>query len=215
MSNGLNKYLQAVAHELRGLEPEQRESELREMRGHLEAIVARLMEGGLSEEEAVEAACAQFGAARKVGRELEKAGAGREPWWRIVLAPLAGMACFAAFVNVQAPLFDALDKLLLPEPWYMAIAAPFHRAFCWATEWPTFLLIGAVTQLISPRWGVRLMLGLCAAMFIPQLPAVASMGGMEGVGMASVSLLVWVLGIRLGSRWASRLSQRRADAQRA
>ncbi len=60
MNNALDKYLQALATELRDLPPGQREENLREMRAHLEAITARLVEGGLGEEEATEAALAQL-----------------------------------------------------------------------------------------------------------------------------------------------------------
>ena len=55
MNKKLETYLQTLEGELGSLEAEQRASELREMRQHIEAIIMRLMEGGLSEKEAIEA----------------------------------------------------------------------------------------------------------------------------------------------------------------
>ena len=106
MSRRLDEYLQAVGREL----PEsRRESELREMRAHLEAIVARLVEGGASEDEAGEAAMAQFGEARSLGRELERSSVGREAWWR---AAVAGLCSLGIYVLLMLALSGLVSLLL-------------------------------------------------------------------------------------------------------
>ena len=198
MSNGLDKYLQAVAHELRGLEPEQRESELREMRGHLEAIVARLVEGGLSEEEAVAAACAQFGAARRVGRELRRASRKRDS---------------------RAKTAEALGRAML---WHFSVYPLAWLADTYCPEWSYFLVLatlpmaflvpGMVAVRVAPHSGARVVLGFfsswCAL-------ALATGGPIEyNVGNTVTTLVAWLL-VWIGTRVGSRYSQRRTDAQRA
>ena len=111
MDKKLDLYLQTMESELGALEAEQRNSELREMRQHIEAIVARLVEGGLSESEAVEAAIAQFGAAREVGRELQTASARGESLGRVVIAVLGAGAVFLGFGSLPAMLFESVLNL--------------------------------------------------------------------------------------------------------
>lgn len=94
MDNRLDRYLQSVAHELRRLPQERREEELRELRQHLEAIVARLVEGGLSEVEAVEAATAQFGEAGTVGHELVRVVPRHESRRRTLAAGACAVMCY-------------------------------------------------------------------------------------------------------------------------
>lgn len=199
MDKRLSKYLQTVESELRGLPEQQREAELREMRGHLEAIVARLMEGGASEAEAVEAAIAQFGAARKLGRELQRASQTRETWQQIVLAPLIGMACGVAVSFV--PLYEALSYVVLPEP--------LRLAWYFAAQWPAALSAGAVAGMISPRWGGRLMLLLLSVHFLNMKLLLLSIA--EVNNSVLFLLLSSYSGVFLGSRYASRRAQRRIN----
>ena len=91
MSSKLDKYLQSVAHELRGLPEHKREEELREMQQHLETIIARGIESGASEDDATHVALQQFGSAREVGRKLRSVGLRRESVGRVVAAPLCGV----------------------------------------------------------------------------------------------------------------------------
>jgi hypothetical protein len=202
MHNELDKYLHTVAHELRGLEPHQREAELREIRGHLEAIVARLMDGGASEAEATEAAIAQFGAARKVGRDLKRTDEAREPLWRMLLAPVAGAACVGLLAYAEMPWQQATTKA----PW------PLDAVLSFGMGWPTWMVGGAVVASISPKWGARLSMSLLSAyilaltMFMRSEPAWIITG--------CVTLLMANSGILLGSRWANRHLRRKTDAQR-
>ncbi len=217
MDSRLEKYLQTVEVELDGLREQQRESELREMRQHLEAIVARLVEGGLSREEAIEAATAQFGAARSVGRELRVVGEGREPLWRIVLAPVCGTLCATALSSVLLP---HVDELAIKLAGSMSTGWWQYLAWSFVLSWPITLAAGAVAGFVSPRWGGRLMLGLASALFLASIPlGLLPMGALSPNALLSGGLLLMLLniysGVSLGSRWARRRSRRKTDAQRA
>lgn len=69
----LEHYLETIEARLKGLPSAQRQEEVREIRQHLEALVAGHRIAGLGEDEAVEAAIRQFGHAEQVGQELSKA----------------------------------------------------------------------------------------------------------------------------------------------
>ena len=120
MNKRLDNYLQKLDHELKLLPEERRMEELREIRQHLEAIVTRLMEGGLSEEEAVEAATSQFGAAREVGHELVKVVPMTESPVRLLAASVCAVTCYLSLnvlillLWIQPGLLDDLIPALKP-----------------------------------------------------------------------------------------------------
>ena len=70
MHKQLEDYLSTFAARLGKLPGAQRDEELREIRQHLELLVASYRQQGKSEEEAVGLAISQFGRAEKIGREL-------------------------------------------------------------------------------------------------------------------------------------------------
>lgn len=120
MNKRLDSYLQKLDYELRLLPEERRAEELREIRQHLEAIVTRLMEGGLSEEEATEAATAQFGAARAVGHELVRVVPMTESPTRLLAASVGAVTCYLCLnvliflLWIQPGLLDDLIPALKP-----------------------------------------------------------------------------------------------------
>lgn len=161
MNKRLDKYLQNLDHELRLLPEDRREEELREIRQHLEAIVARLMDGGISEEEAVEAATAQFGEARAVGHDLVKVVPMTESPVRLLAASLCAVTCYLS-LSVLCLLLSIRPTLLIglicipmffATPW---IAATVFRCFApsslrarsgiafWLFSGATCLLIAAL-----------------------------------------------------------------------
>ena len=195
MHNTLDKYLQAVAHELRGLEPEQRESELREMRGHLEAIVAQMMDGGVSEEEAVGAAIMQFGEARRVGRELQRGGGRQEPRWRVAAA-VAGAAILYLFLNV----------------WSLAFIARLgSQGANWIWEWRVHQIVflsipfisGLVAGCMAPQSGGRATLWLFGGVAGLIYTAMRFDSWLPYATLGATLLLVW-LGAFVGSRGTRR-----------
>jgi hypothetical protein len=81
----LDDYITMLARRLQGLSQTQREEELREVRQHLEALVAGHVLRGLSEAEAVDAALRQFGRAEQIGKELAAAQQPSRPLWQYLL----------------------------------------------------------------------------------------------------------------------------------
>lgn len=68
----MDQYLATVAARLKSLSAAERDEELREIRQHLEALVAGHMAQGRSEDAAVTLAIQQFGRAEQIGAELKK-----------------------------------------------------------------------------------------------------------------------------------------------
>ena len=204
MHNALDKYLQTLAHELRALPQAQRDSEVREMRQHLEAIIARLCEGGLSEAEATEAALAQFGVARTVGRELKRASDSKNLWRRALLAPLCGVASFAP-LSLGACLLDARATDGMES---LGVKG-------WPYLVPGFVMLGlismasgAVASRVSPRWGGRSMLCLpfvacLAAVLAGMFPQEVLSDAGVFLGAFAVPLAFYCSGTFLGSRWGN------------
>ncbi len=221
MDKRLETYLQTVESELGEMREARREAELREMRQHLEAIVARLTEGGLSEEEATEAAIAQFGAARQVGRELEKVGTRKESLLRMVAAPLGGVLCYAVLSLGMSVIDEFLRGIFTRSVIAPGIEWRYHGPVgIFLMCWPMALASGAVSGFISPRWGGRLLLGYAGLFSV----ACGVVGGYEALRTFWLPLAVSALpglllshlsGILVGARWASRLSQKRVQRQLA
>ncbi len=203
MEKKLETYLQTVESELSEMREARREGEMREMRQHLEAIVTRLTEGGLSQEEATEAAIVQFGEARQVGRELEKAGTRKEALLRTIAAPLGGALCFVVLVFVANAVTDTITKLA-----GTGLVNWEHSPIgIFLTFGSVALASGAVSGFISPRWGGRLLLGSASLLL--------TWVGVAGCAdLLFFSLLLGLCsGVLLGARWAGRLSQRKAQRQ--
>jgi hypothetical protein len=193
MNQELDKYLLDVESELCGLEPQQCASELREIQQHLEASVAWRVEDGQSYEAAVAAATAQFGTARAVGRQLQQANSGREAWWRIGAAPLAGASAFLlGWKLLLDPLAEALKA-------WVPMSSLLFPTFLFAGSWSLCVAAGSVAAWLSPRWGARLLLGV---LVIALVASVRSCGVVTGVDY--LTLLVGSVGILAGSRGAKR-----------
>jgi hypothetical protein len=100
----IDRYIETLGARLRSLSPAQRDEELREVRQHLDALVAGHNARGLSEEEAVEAALRQFGHAEQIGQQLQGALAPRRtaPLLPYVIFYLALVAlAFGAFATAN------------------------------------------------------------------------------------------------------------------
>ena len=145
MDKRLESYLHTVETELGGFGAEQRASELREMRQHIEAIVARLVEGGLSESEATEAAIAQFGAARQVGRELQTASFQNESPVRAMAAVLGVVVIYVGLGSLSPPLFQATQDALGMAAWLIPVLMGALASFA----------AGAFAGFIAPKRGGR------------------------------------------------------------
>jgi len=74
----LDRYVNTLSARLKKVPPAERNEELREIRQHLEALIAGYIAQGRSEEAATAEAIGQFGRADRLGRELGGAWARRQ-----------------------------------------------------------------------------------------------------------------------------------------
>jgi hypothetical protein len=97
----VNEYLAQLSARLKALPADRREEELREIRQHLDALVAGHVHRGKTEAEAVQAAIRQFGHAERIGAELgdacARAGETRS-WWKSLLVQSLVFVCYFAMV---------------------------------------------------------------------------------------------------------------------
>ncbi len=116
----LEQYLAAVGARLRTLPPARRDEEVREIRQHLDALVAAHLARGQSPEEAVDVALRQFGHAEQIGRQLQGAWARPRaprlwPWVGLYLSLVVLIYGAFATANDQPTDFPSHfgDQLLL------------------------------------------------------------------------------------------------------
>ncbi|HEY0607628.1 MAG TPA: permease prefix domain 1-containing protein [Herpetosiphonaceae bacterium] len=81
----LDHYITTLDKRLRSLPQAQREDDLREVRQHLEALVAGHVMRGMSEADAVDAALRQFGRAEQIGKDLAALQQPSRPLWQYLL----------------------------------------------------------------------------------------------------------------------------------
>jgi hypothetical protein len=68
----LENYIQSLESGLKRLSPAEREAQLREVRGHLEILIASHIAQGQTPDEAARLAIRQFGAPERLGSELNR-----------------------------------------------------------------------------------------------------------------------------------------------
>ena len=95
MCEPIERYLLELARQLRWMPPDRRAAELREIRGHLEALVARRMDEGDCNADAVATAQRQFGSPRQISRGLKMAANTSESWWLLAAAIMGAWMCFS------------------------------------------------------------------------------------------------------------------------
>ncbi|WP_110513268.1 HAAS signaling domain-containing protein [Herpetosiphon llansteffanensis] len=96
-SDLIERYLKIVAAELSNLPAAQRADEIREIRSHLEALVAQALQQGADRSTAVTTALAQFGSADQLGRILSTTwqrhhATAHVAWWQLLLIYIVGVA---------------------------------------------------------------------------------------------------------------------------
>jgi hypothetical protein len=197
MNNGLDRYLAAVAHEMRGLSEERRAAEMREIEQHLRALISRGVEAGAGEEEASAAALAQFGDARRVGRDLRRAHPKAETTFDVVLAPLAALSCHIALYMLGMCLMVAFEHMML-KGW---VSSPLHSIAMrllwwnpWVAHWSSDTTLPAYTLLSNTNWLLQVLLqpflaGLLTARIAPR----SAVAGVACLYLA-IALLVWSAG---------------------
>jgi uncharacterized membrane protein len=134
----LDYYLEIIEGRLKGLPPAQRQEEMREIRQHLEALVAGHRIAGLSEDEAVAAAIRQFGHAEQIGQELSQAS--QQPRMRSLWLPLI----YILTVAVNLAIFAFNDA---PDTWFAKLVMAFSL--------PAGILALGVAEVVQTYWRAR------------------------------------------------------------
>ena len=149
----VENYLQQIERELRALPTSARADELREIEAHLRALVlAGQQIEEISEAEATTAALKQFGAPKRVGRNLRKAWERKQPeaWWRAVLAFIV---IELAFYVAVTPLFEGFAAFSAVSP----MSLPTSSVLFWCFTLPIVSVIPVITGcfvgIISPKYG--------------------------------------------------------------
>ena len=181
----LANYLNQIEHELRELPAQARADELREIEAHLQTMIEARGD--------VAGVLAQFGQARKVGRELRRAWERKQPekWWRAVLAPIAGVISFATSVLVYNKSLDYLGDIV-NQDW----SNPMY--FCFGLiVLVMFFFAGFAAGIISPKRGLLLTLAYsvyCATILFT-LPAALDRADVPGESVISVIFLFLLFGL--------------------
>ena len=147
----LETYMAQIAHELRALPAQARADELREIEAHLRALIEARGD--------VAAVLAQFGAPRKIGRELRRAWERKQPEarWRAMVSPLAGLIFFALFSLVMSwAARSQMETLIAPRA--LPLLIPGIYFFMGVGLFST----GFVMGYISPKRGNLIFLSLIA-----------------------------------------------------
>jgi hypothetical protein len=118
MHQPLETYLNRIKSQLKGIPAAERELQIQEITQHLQRLVAEEMEGGLTEADAVQAAIAQFGEPKEIGRGLRNATGGTKTGIGLGMM----MGAFAGIAILQflwfAPLFLGMEYgTLYPSYW--------------------------------------------------------------------------------------------------
>lgn len=213
----VDTYLQEVGAHLAKLPPAVRDEELRELRGHLLALVAAGCELNEGHDEAVQAALRQFGAPRRIGRDLMSAwkrrhlkelwlatGYGYGTWSMAVLPAVAYL-----WVTTGAP----QGNLPMPVAWWhslgwVSLVAFYFGLLPFAAGW--------VAGMVAPRQGVRAvvwMISINVAFMLLQMNAFTELSVVETVLPSTLIYLATALpGALWGSWWKRRRNSESASA---
>lgn len=115
----LEQYVETIRLRLKSLPAQQRDEEVREIRQHLDALVAAQTAAGLSEDQAVDVAIRQFGHAAEIGNDLRQSQPqrlrGMMPVVAIYAVSVVLILVFFVTANDKPTDFpyDMADKLVL------------------------------------------------------------------------------------------------------
>jgi peptidoglycan/LPS O-acetylase OafA/YrhL len=137
----VEQYLQTIARQLGASDPARRDDELRELRQHLETLIAGHRARGLADNAAVETALHQFGHAEQLGRDLGRITVRRAPRLWPVLCLYLGMVAliFGLFATANDKPTD------FPATWGGQLAL--------AIVLPAGMLTMRLIDVVRARWG--------------------------------------------------------------
>jgi hypothetical protein len=180
MHSQLENYLAAVETKLRSLPAEQRESDIVELRQHLESIMAAYKELGYSDDEAAMYAVQQFGAPKTVGSELRRSSLREDLRRAGTRICCAGWALFiVSYLVPVVQIFGVTVRGLQCALFVLTPSLPYTSS-PWGTLYYHSLGLANVLMLVSPilllrssnkkhQWVVSGLLGLSAALISPLL----------------------------------------------
>lgn len=176
MHSLLDTYLEEVAAHLSALPPAQRTEELREMRTHLENAVIVGQEMGRTEDEAIQAAVAQYGAADVVGQEVTAAWRREQKLNRRSL--FGSAACTVAVLYLVS--YFIVMAFLVPRLGHFMSNAEFI-----AYEWTYHVCFGLIVPVSA---------GIASAVFFSRR---AVLGAMLGQAIFQYVWWVYVIFLRV------------------
>ena len=191
----LELYLAQIARELRDLPSQARADELREIEAHLRALIEARGD--------VAATLAQFGAPRRVGRDLRRAWERKQPeaWWRAIVAPIVAVI---SYVLVGLPLIHStLD-------FYVALGIygfPVTTIGLNLVDSLFILPIGYIAGLISPKRGL---LGIVGFLFLSSLSGIieGNLLSSSWIFFVTMSYTFAIIGAYFGASHSRKLSAR-------
>jgi len=144
MHEQLEDYLSKIEKQLAALPAEQREEELREIRSHLQQMIAENIARGDVADEAIAQALEQFGPAGKLGRDLKVAKP--IPWYDRGRPLLAAIVAYTVLACIYGPFCSFVDAsgILLP--------SVFHTLWLYNTVviFSAFVS-GWVAEIVAPQ----------------------------------------------------------------
>ena len=201
----LESYMAQIERELRDLPASARADEMREIEAHLRAMIEASGD--------VAAVLAQFGAPRKVGRDLRRAWERKqsESWWRLPLA-----------IGVGVGLTHALSYL----PMENFGIEKFGNSYAFGSTLVTFFVAGLAMGIISPKYRPLLGWIFCLEYFAEaayQMPpgffkpifgSINPVFYYSGLGVVSLILsLPCFYGVQIGARFSRKRDAKIADAK--
>jgi hypothetical protein len=226
LANPLDDYLNRVARCLREMPEVERDAEMQEVRGHLEALVETYSARGMDADAAMREATRQFGSARKVGEET--LAAWRRPdkpdpgsvwlatgvcltWtlaWQmlLLLMQIVGVMTIGIhhFYNVDNPLWRVIPYLMYVPAglsgWMAGAVAPRYGLIGTALVY-TAMRVCASTESFTPRHIADAGLPVLLLGRFEDLPWLTHQPGIAYIKPTATWLLVGLIGAAAARLW--------------
>ncbi len=196
----LETYLSQIARELRDLPAQARTDEMREIEGHLRALVLASQQlEKISHADATALALKQFGAPRGIGSKLRKAWKRKQPeaWWRAILAPIILATSYFFGGSALMQLFFAFA------PNFYGIYYVLIAIICFVTFTGSY-----IAGLISPK---RSLFGIAALLLSLTLNGLFTEDFLNFQWL--ISHIIICMSATMGAYFGARFSRKRAIAR--
>lgn len=217
MSVMLELYLEEVKQQLKSLPKSQRETELREIAGHLDALIQAHQADGMLYGDAVSAAMRQFGCPHRVGGGLSRAWQQRhgERPLRVLAAAGAVLVCQIALLALCGGL-SLLARTASAGGYGPPLLAEHCAPLLDGAAFLTPLAAGLLAQTIAPRrvwWSALVPYCVWSAALIALMLSYGE-GASQSLQTAA-SVFLFLPGVAFGVWWGQRRSASRDARQDA